>query len=885
MVADLKAGNVYVNVHVSTLRGEMRSQVRMVTSGTPFEAHLAGAHVVPPLPAPALGTGYFNLNAAETDLMYHITVEISALTGDITNAHIHRAPRGASGGVVVPLTFIGGTASGTWSGLTPQDVDDLMSGNLYVNIHTAAHGSGEIRGQIVMPMVPAAATGDVDYVSMTGGMVTIQPGDTKATVTVMVNGDDIHEADEVFTLMWYMATTTGNEPVAISRDITRINVVNDDPPPVISISNDTVSEDGGTANLTISISEPSGVDTMVWYKTVDATAESPADYTGATAKATIPAGETSAEIAVAIVDDPNQEPDETFTVMLYNAMNALISATNGVGTVTIEDNDFPGRPALFDPAKQLQVEGKGIRVAWVSEFPVDGYVEWAQDTTTLATNPTIATDVRGTVANRLNLRTHRVVINDLTPGPNQVIWFNIVNGGVRSGPFRAPASGDLPSNELPNTPDFLAGTVTLPGGAPGAECKVIIRVTERTTLTIGGQTIVFDQSSLWINDLTTDTGFYSVDITNIRQDPANDNNNNIDQAFAYDGNGEDTTITVSAYCDASTQGTTVKTTFDSEKGAAGFINHDVATSRENTAPEAIDDAATTLEDTPVTIPVEDNDIDIDPDVLTVVAITDPANGTATIGGSVTYTPDQDFFGVDTFEYTISDGETTSKATVTVTVTVVEVNDPPTANDDELTVEPDAPTTTLDVLANDTTSPDVDETLTITSIDTTNTTGTAAISGGGTGIDYTPPVGFKGTTTLEYTVGDGRGGQDAATVTIVVEKGTVTIAVPLGVGFNLIGVPVDFEQPLDFVGLAAQISAQADIDDNGDDIPDQIVSTILGWSAGSQVYRAFSPLNPGVNNDPLVKGQGYFVRLSKVPAGGFAWMATGRLVAAPSAAGL
>ena len=216
----------------------------------------------------------------------------------------------------------------------------------------------------------------------------------------------------------------------------------------------------------------------------------------------------------------------------------------------------------------------------------------------------------------------------------------------------------------------------------------------------------------------------------------------------------------------------------------------------------------------------------------------------------------------------------------VTVTVVEVNDPPTANDDELTVEPDAPTTTLDVLANDTTSPDVDETLTITSIDTTNTTGTAAISGGGTGIDYTPPVGFKGTTTLEYTVGDGRGGQDAATVTIVVEKGTVTIAVPLGVGFNLIGVPVDFEQPLDFVGLAAQISAQADIDDNGDDIPDQIVSMILGWSAGSQVYRAFSPLNPGVNNDPLVKGQGYFVRLSKVPAGGFAWMATGRPVAAP-----
>ena len=93
----------------------------------------------------------------------------------------------------------------------------------------------------------------------------------------------------------------------------------------------------------------------------------------------------------------------------------------------------------------------------------------------------------------------------------------------------------------------------------------------------------------------------------------------------------------------------------------------------NTPPVAEDDNASTVEVTPVVIPVLDNDTDVDPgDTLTVTDVTDPPNGTAVINGGITITytytagdllPDQ-----DTFTYTVSDGKGgTDTATVTVTV--------------------------------------------------------------------------------------------------------------------------------------------------------------------------------------------------------------------------
>ena len=84
----------------------------------------------------------------------------------------------------------------------------------------------------------------------------------------------------------------------------------------------------------------------------------------------------------------------------------------------------------------------------------------------------------------------------------------------------------------------------------------------------------------------------------------------------------------------------------------------------NEDPVAMDDTATTEEDTAVVISVLGNDTDVDATTtLSVTVDTDPTHGAAVItAGStttITYTPNADFNGTDSFDYTVSDGETQS----------------------------------------------------------------------------------------------------------------------------------------------------------------------------------------------------------------------------------
>ena len=99
----------------------------------------------------------------------------------------------------------------------------------------------------------------------------------------------------------------------------------------------------------------------------------------------------------------------------------------------------------------------------------------------------------------------------------------------------------------------------------------------------------------------------------------------------------------------------------------------------NDPPQALDDAADTPEDTPVTIAVLANDRDADGDPLTVAEVSAPAHGTARLNdaGAVEYTPEPDYHGSDRFTYAVGDGSGLT-AQAAVAVTVLPVNDPPLA---------------------------------------------------------------------------------------------------------------------------------------------------------------------------------------------------------------
>ncbi|PIE47930.1 MAG: hypothetical protein CSA40_01990, partial [Flavobacteriales bacterium] len=206
-----------------------------------------------------------------------------------------------------------------------------------------------------------------------------------------------------------------------------------------------------------------------------------------------------------------------------------------------------------------------------------------------------------------------------------------------------------------------------------------------------------------------------------------------------------------------------------DDGACDTATVTVTVGDVNDPPVALDDVATTDEDTPVVIDVLSNDTDTDGtiDPATVTEVTPPTNGTISINptsGEVTYTPDPDFNGTDTFVYEVCDDDGLCD-TATVTVTVGDVNDPPVAVDDAATTDEDTPVT-IDVLGNDT---DVDGTLdpaTVTEV-TPPANGTISIDPTTGEITYTPDPDFNGTDTFVYEVCDDDGACDQATVTVTI----------------------------------------------------------------------------------------------------------------------
>jgi serralysin len=176
-----------------------------------------------------------------------------------------------------------------------------------------------------------SATAPDDYVS-DSGTLTFSPGITTQTITVMVNGDVIDEADETFLV------NLSNPVNAAIADNQGVGTITDnDPPPSLAIDNVSADEGVGTFTFTVSLSASSGQAVDVDFTTVDGTAVAPVDYTTNSGTLTIPTGASSGTITVTITDDLISESDETFTVDLSNAVNAVIADNQGVGTIT--DND------------------------------------------------------------------------------------------------------------------------------------------------------------------------------------------------------------------------------------------------------------------------------------------------------------------------------------------------------------------------------------------------------------------------------------------------------------------------------------------------------------------------------------------------------------------
>ena len=211
----------------------------------------------------------------------------------------------------------------------------------------------------------------------------------------------------------------------------------------------------------------------------------------------------------------------------------------------------------------------------------------------------------------------------------------------------------------------------------------------------------------------------------------------------------------------------------------------------NDPPVAVNDTASTNEDTPVDISILTNDsdpdgtlnvtsVDLDPATLgQQTSFTVPAEGTYTVNnlGVVTFTPILNFNGTTTpINYTVNDNDGLTSNIATITVTVNDVNDPPVAVNDTASTNEDTPVD-ISILTNDS---DPDGTLNVTSVDldpatlgqqtsfTVPAEGTYTVNNLGV-VTFTPILNFNGTTTpINYTVNDNDGlTSNIATITVTV----------------------------------------------------------------------------------------------------------------------
>jgi len=191
----------------------------------------------------------------------------------------------------------------------------------------------------------------------------------------------------------------------------------------------------------------------------------------------------------------------------------------------------------------------------------------------------------------------------------------------------------------------------------------------------------------------------------------------------------------------------------------------------NISPIAINDSASTIENTPVVIDILVNDYDPDGSLnpSSVYITTNPTNGVISVNssnGQVTYTPNSSYSGTDLFKYTVEDNSGAVSNEATATINIYSVNVPPIAVNDTSNTDEDIPAV-IDILANDY---DPDGSIVPSSVVITNNpaNGGLSVNSSNGRVTYAPNAGFNGLDVFRYTVEDNNGSvSNEATVTIIV----------------------------------------------------------------------------------------------------------------------
>lgn len=448
--------------------------------------------------------------------------------------------------------------------------------------------------------------------------------------------------------------------------------------------------------------------------------------------------------------DPDTNPQDQFPI---TGVVPFSGTTSKGGTVAIQSNgSFSYAPAagfvgadtftytITDAAGASDAANVTINVSAVNHPP-----NALDDAASTSANTSVQIDV---------------LANDTDPDPNDTLTVTGV-GAAANGQTSVGAGGIITYQPNPNFVGTDSFTYTVSDGRGGMDTATVT-VTVRP---LQGVDAKDDSFKVTGNTIRNPLAVLSNDL-----DPEGDNFKITAVTQGNKGvvevgpNGANVLYTP----DPDSSGTDSFTyTITDDTGATDTATVAITVTTEARPPVAVDDQASLLEDSPPTvIDVLANDSDPEGGPFAITKFTQGANGTVAFqpgGLDLTYRPNLNFFGSDTFTYTITDN-TGFTDTATVTVTVVNTPDPPDAQNDVATVGEDSGSNVIDVLANDV-DPDGGP-LSITGV-TQPASGAVQIQPGSANLVYTPNPNFVGTDVFTYTVTDNDGETDTARVEVTV----------------------------------------------------------------------------------------------------------------------
>jgi len=425
----------------------------------------------------------------------------------------------------------------------------------------------------------------------------------------------------------------------------------------------TSNSQAGEHAVTVQVADLNGAtDTQSFTLTVTAVNDAP--VVSEIPDQTINEGSTFSTVVLDDYVSDDESPDTDMQWTFSGNTDLSVSITNRIATISAPDQDWFGSESITftatDPGNLMNSTSTVFTINSINDAPVAGNIP----------GQTIA---EGQLFASINLDNY---VNDIDNAKSELVWnasghssLNVVIDANRVATISAPDENWFGNETITftvNDPGNLSDTdtahfvITAVNDAP-----VVSDIPDQAINE--GQNFTAIQLDEWVSDV---------------------DNSDIQLTWSYSGN-QDLSVTISpehqasiTIPDADWFGSETITFRAADPSGAFNENNVVFTvNNVNDAPVAVDDQADTSEDTAFLIDVTGNDTDVEGDDLHVIAFSQPAYGSTAIetDGRVLYTPSANWNGIDSFTYTVSDGNG-GEDQGNVQVTVSAVNDTPVATD-------------------------------------------------------------------------------------------------------------------------------------------------------------------------------------------------------------